>query len=106
MADVVTLGGSTREPPPDHIASIAAVQERSPDTVTDTLYYLRVDPNGSLSVGRMFGTLADGGMFASVLVRLTVFADGRGVGAGLFEIEDLELARARFAELRGPSTWP
>jgi hypothetical protein len=84
----------------DYIASIAAVNEQSPDMVTDTLYYLAVEPHGSLSVGRMFGTLADGGMFESVFVRLTVFADGRGIGAELFEIEDLELARARFDELR------
>jgi hypothetical protein len=85
----------------DYIASVAAVQEQSPDMVTDTLYYLAVEPHGSLSVGRMFGTLADGGIFESVFVRLTVFAEGSGVGAELFEIEDLALARARFEELRG-----
>jgi len=48
-----------------------------------------------LNVSHTIGTLADGGAFESVFVTLGVpgFTE-------VFELEDLELARARFEELR------
>ena len=51
------------------------------------------------SVGRIFGTLRDGGELESIFVRLDRYEDGRNVGAELFELEDLERAKQRFAEL-------
>jgi hypothetical protein len=48
----------------------------------------------------MFGTLAEGGEFESIFVRLNWYRDGRPVGTELFELEDLERARARFEALR------
>ena len=86
----------------DYVASMVAVFEQSADMVTDTLYHVAVDRHGTLTVGRMFGTLADGGDFESVFVRLNLYRDGRIVGVELFEVEDLEVARARFEELRPP----
>ena len=83
----------------DYIASVAAAYELSPDLTTDVLYHVAVAEHGSLSVGRMFGHLRDAGEFESVFARLIVYADGRAVGAELFEIDDLERARARFDEL-------
>jgi hypothetical protein len=52
-----------------------------------------------------FGTLADGGEFELVYVWLPLFQGGRFVGMELFEPEDLDVARARFVELR-PRTSP
>jgi hypothetical protein len=59
-----------------------------------------VEKHGSLNVGRMFGTLVDGGAFESIFVRLGWYENGWNVGTELFELEDLDLARARFEELR------
>jgi hypothetical protein len=84
----------------DYIASIAAMLQQAPDLTTDVLYHVAAERHGSLSVGRMFGTLAGGGEFESVYVRLNVYEENRCTGTELFEIEDLALARARFEELR------
>jgi hypothetical protein len=57
--------------------------------------------HGSLSVMRLFGTLAEGGgPFESVYMNLVQFRGDRFVGAELFELEDLDVARARFAHAR------
>ena len=53
-----------------------------------------------LAIGRQFGTLVDGGEFESVFVRLLLFRADRLVVIEQFELEDLDRARARFAELR------
>ena len=87
----------------DYIASVAAVFEQSPDAGTETLYHVAVEPHGSLNVGRLFGTLVDGGEFESVFVRLGLYRGGRYVGTELFELEDLDVARAR---LRGAAPDP
>ena len=84
----------------DYIASVAAVYEQSPDAGTETLYHVAVEQHGSLNVGRLYGTLIDGGEFESVFVRLGLYRGGQYVGTELFEIEDLDVARARFEQLR------
>jgi hypothetical protein len=84
----------------DYVASLAALWEESPDASTETLYHVAFAEHGYLNIGRMFGTLASGGEFESLSVRLGRFRDGQFVGAELFELEDLDLARARFEELR------
>jgi hypothetical protein len=84
----------------DYIASMAAMYELSSDLTADTLYHIAVAEHGSLNVGRLFGRLADGGEFESTFVRLNVYRDGRVVGTELFELQDLETARARFEALR------
>jgi len=52
-----------------------------------------------LDVGHTFGTLADGGAFEFIWVLLALFRGGRLAGIELFELEDLETARARFDAL-------
>jgi ketosteroid isomerase-like protein len=84
----------------DYVASLTALWDESPDVSTETLYYIDFAEHGALNVGRMFGTLSGGGEFESLFVRLACFRGGQFVGAELFELEDLERARARFEELR------
>ena len=50
----------------------------------------------------MFGTLAEGGEFETVFVRLALWQRTHVVETDLFEVEDLDLALARFAALRSP----
>jgi class 3 adenylate cyclase/ketosteroid isomerase-like protein len=83
----------------DYLASLAAVFEQSGEMATDVLYHVAAAKHGSLNVGRMFGTLRDGGEFESRFVRLNRYDGGRLVGVELYELEDLDRARARFDEL-------
>jgi hypothetical protein len=53
-----------------------------------------------LRAGSTFGTLADGGEFELVYVWLDSFQGDRVVGMELFEPEHLDVAPARFEELR------
>ncbi len=55
--------------------------------------------NGALYVSRTFGTLNDGGEFESVFLTVLRYGDVGPVAAETFELEDLDRARARFAEL-------
>jgi len=91
----------------DYVASLAALWEQSSDATLDTLYFVALADHAALSVGRTFGTLAGGGEFESLYVRLGRFRDGQFAGAEVYELEDLELARKRFEELRpGPLRIP
>ena len=80
-----------------YVASLTALFELAPDVTIETLYTVATEKHGELVMAHMFGTLADGGEFEIVFVRLALYQDGRGVGAELFEPEDLDVARARFA---------
>jgi hypothetical protein len=83
-----------------YTAAVAAFFELSPDlTIGEPLYYLAVERYGALYVGHTFGTLAEGGEFETVYVAIVLYGNDRPLGAELFELEDLERARARFAEL-------
>jgi len=66
----------------------------------ETLYHLAAQKHGDLVVAHGYGTLAEGGEFESVFVRLTHYHGHRFVGVELFDLEDLDVARARFEELR------
>jgi len=90
------LGRLERE---DYLASLAALFEQAPDASVETLYLVAVEKHGMLVVARNFGTLQEGGEFESVYVRMALFRDGRIVRAEMFELEELDRARARFAEL-------
>jgi class 3 adenylate cyclase/ketosteroid isomerase-like protein len=83
------------------IAWLGTLFQHSPDAVYEPLYEVAVESHGILSVAHIFGTLAaGGGAFELAFVNLVRFEAGRVVGAEIFELEDLELARARFAALR------
>ncbi len=82
------------------VAFMAAAFEQSSDVIVEMLYTVAREEHGELAVVRMYGTLADGGEFETVSVRLARLEDGRLVGVELFELDDLDRARARFEELR------
>jgi len=83
-----------------YVASLAAVFEQTTELATEVLYHVAVAEHGSMSVGRLFGTLRDGGgAFESPFVCINRYESGRNVGVELFEIDDLERAKARFAQL-------
>jgi len=84
----------------EFVASLAAAFEQSGDVTFETLWHVAIAEHGMLSVGRTFGTLRDGGEWESVLLRLTRHEGDRLIGMELFELEDLDRARARFQELR------
>jgi ketosteroid isomerase-like protein len=87
-----------------YIASLAALWELSRDGRIDQLYELVVAPHGRVAVNRTSGTNAEGGELESVYVALVQFQGGPITGIELFELEDLDVARARFEELRPDST--
>jgi hypothetical protein len=84
-----------------YVASVAALNELSPDAlVGQPLYYLADEPHASLSIAHTFGTLADGGQFESVYTMIMAYGRDGLVGVELFELDDLDAAKARFEALR------
>jgi len=82
------------------VAATAALFERVPDWRFEPLYFIAIAEHGLLVLTRALGTLADaGGELEQVYVLLSHEQAGRLVGLELFEPEDLERARTRFAEL-------
>jgi hypothetical protein len=88
----------------DYVPWHTALWEQSSDAIYEPMYTVARGRHGLLSVMRLFGTLAEGGPFESVYVNLLRFQGDRFVGAELFELEDLDVARARFEELRPDAT--
>ena len=83
-----------------YVAWLGALFEQSPDAIIEPLYYVATEPHGFLAIGHTVGTNTAGGEFESVFVQLGLNRGDRPIGAELFEVEDLDLARARFEELR------
>jgi ketosteroid isomerase-like protein len=77
-----------------YVAWVTSLFELARDAIIEELYYLAVEPHASLAVAHSFGTV-DGGAFENVFVQV----EGPD-NVELFELDDLELARARFEELR------
>jgi hypothetical protein len=85
-----------------YVASLLAVYEETPDAHSENLCYFAQDAHGYVALARTFGTLASGGEFESLCIRLSIYDGDRNVTVELFEIEDLDAARARFEAL-GPN---
>jgi ketosteroid isomerase-like protein len=94
------LGAGRLEGAGVFVAWLAALFEQSPDAMIETIYYVATDKHGFVAVGHTFGTNAEGGEFESVFVQLLRQQGGRAVSAELFELDDLDVARARFEQLR------
>jgi hypothetical protein len=82
-----------------YVAYLAALFEQSPDAIIEPLYQVATAEHGILDVAHIFGLLANGGAFETVFARLMLFRGERLLGAELFEIEDLDVARVRFEAL-------
>jgi hypothetical protein len=90
-----------------YLASLTAIFELSPDGMLEPLYQIALDGHGTLAVVRSSGTLPSGGEWESIYVQLVLVDGDRLVASELFELEDLERAKARFEELRpAPCTRP
>ncbi len=84
-----------------YLASVVALFELSPDAMVGRpLYFLADEPHATLSIARSFGTLAQGGDFDSVYAMIMVYGRDDLAGVELFELDDLDAARARFEESR------
>ena len=64
------------------------------------MYDVATAEHGVLAVGHTIGTLAESGAFESVFGQIVLFQGDQVVGVELFELEDLDAARARFEKLR------
>ena len=85
----------------DYVAWLGSLFESSPDALIELERVIARDAHGTVSIGHTWGTLAGGGEFESRFVQLNLTGDdGRPRAWELFELEDLDLALARLAELR------
>jgi hypothetical protein len=84
----------------DHAAFAGALFALAPDATLELLYTLAVEPHGVLAMGHGFGSLAEGGEWEGAFLLLAHCRGAQVFGLEIFEPEDLEAARARFAELR------
>ena len=82
-----------------YLESVAALYASTTELVSETLYFDAINEWGTISVASMFGTAIDGGEFENVLVRLSMTDGQLLTRIEIFEVDDLELARSRFAEL-------
>jgi hypothetical protein len=82
-----------------YLRSLAALWELSNDLRSEALYTVTSAEHGRLMVARWFGTNTEGGEFEAVFVTIGLLRGGRPVGVEIFELDDLEAARARFEEL-------
>jgi hypothetical protein len=87
-----------------YLASIAALWELSRDLRVEMLYVIAAASYGGLYVGRWFGTNAEGGDFDAVRVCIWLARGEQLTGLEVFELEDLDVARARFEALGAMAT--
>jgi hypothetical protein len=92
-------GPGRMEGPDAFVTWVATLFEQSPDAILEPMYEVAMAPHAALGVDHVVGTLAESGAFESVFAMLTWFRSNRLAGAEVFELADLDLARARFAEL-------
>jgi hypothetical protein len=88
------------------VAAIAAEFEQTSEMTVELLYVVAAEKHGMLAMTHTFGTLADGGEYELVYVVLGLFQRDRYVGMELFEPEHLDVARARFEQLRPQASPP
>jgi hypothetical protein len=82
------------------VNSLAALFAQSSDVIIEPLQLIAVGERAYLDVCHMFGTIdASGGSFESVYARLLIFEGDRLLSLELHELDALDVARARFAEL-------
>jgi class 3 adenylate cyclase/tetratricopeptide (TPR) repeat protein len=84
-----------------YVASLVALWELAPASRVDAgWFWPACDRHGAITDVRRTGTLPGGGDFENEYLHLCTLARGRVTRVELFEIDDLDAALARFAELR------
>jgi class 3 adenylate cyclase len=90
--------------PDEYVASLAALTELAPDARPEMFGLPVWSEHGAVMLLRAVGTADDGGPFENVfaLVHAIDANSGRTVALELFDLDDLDAALARFAELSAP----
>jgi hypothetical protein len=82
-----------------YLASLVAIWDLSRDLRIELLYLIGTAEHGIAYVNRWSGTNAEGGDFDAVYVCIALLRGDEPAGMEIFELDDIELARARFVEL-------
>ncbi len=82
-----------------YLAWLGSLFEQSPDAFIEPMYVVATSEHGRLMVARGLGTLAAGGPFEYVNAVLWYFRRGELAGGEVFELDDLDVARARLEAL-------
>jgi hypothetical protein len=88
-----------------YLESVVALWRLVPDEHIEGAFQLARDRHGVVSAVRMVGTLPEGGAFERPMVNVYIVAGGCITRMEFSELEDVDAALARFAELR-PRTSP
>jgi hypothetical protein len=83
-----------------YLESLAATRGLVRDVQIEILSLCAFERHGAAGTMRSFGTLSNGGDFEAVFAVASIVAGGRITRSELFEIEELDAAVARLAELR------
>ncbi len=83
-----------------YMDSLAVLWEMAPDIQIEMRSALALERHGVVGVARNFGTLPEGGAFEIYGIIVATLERGLVTRLELFEIEQLDAALARFAELR------
>jgi len=84
-----------------YVQSLAVLWDLAPDQRMELGWFSpAVERHGAVTILRRFGTLADGGPFESEYLCLSTATGGLITRLELFEMDDLERAKARLEELR------
>jgi class 3 adenylate cyclase/tetratricopeptide (TPR) repeat protein/ketosteroid isomerase-like protein len=84
-----------------YLESVAAIRKLIPDARIDALYDVAVERHGRVSVSRTWGHSGEGGEVELVFVGLMHYPEEKLSLFELFEVEHLDVALARLAELEG-----
>jgi hypothetical protein len=81
------------------VDSVVAIWELSSDIHVEALYSIAQIDDATLYVCRWAGSYAEGSQFEALFPQISVRRGGILMGMELFELEDLDLAKARFESL-------
>ena len=82
-----------------YMESVAALLDETDGLIGETVSRVAISENGTLSVGRTVGTIKQGGDFENLFVRLFMTDGQLLTRVELFELEDMDVAKARFQSL-------
>jgi ketosteroid isomerase-like protein len=83
-----------------YVDSIVALWQLAPDAGIESWSWLAVEPHGMVFVGRRTGRLPEGGAFESEYLAVSIVRRGLVTRLEMFEVDAVDAALARFAELR------